>query len=58
MRTMRLGDTGLVVSRIGLGLAALGRPGYINLAHAADFRDGRDVQAMDDHRQKTPKGFA
>ena len=29
-----LGDTGLRVTRIGLGLAALGRPGYINLGHA------------------------
>jgi len=25
------------VSRLGLGLAALGRPGYINLGHAGDF---------------------
>jgi len=29
-----LGKSGLAVSRIGL--AALGRPGYINLGHAAD----------------------
>jgi len=34
-----LGNTGLVVSRIGLGLAALGRPGYINLGHAGDIAD-------------------
>lgn len=27
------------VSRLGLGLAALGRPGYINLGHAADLPD-------------------
>jgi len=27
------------VSAIGLGLAALGRPGYINLGHGADVRD-------------------
>ncbi|GGL01329.1 aldo/keto reductase [Deinococcus radiotolerans] len=27
--------------RFGLGLAALGRPGYINLGHAADLRDRR-----------------
>ncbi len=25
------------VSRLGLGLAAIGRPGYINLGHAGDF---------------------
>src|SRR5262245_27285148 len=30
MEERALGATGLVVSRIGLGLAALGRPGYIN----------------------------
>ena len=35
MRT--LGTGGPPVSRIGLGLAALGRPGYINLGHAADL---------------------
>jgi len=40
---MQLGDTGLVVSRIGVGLAALGRPGYINLGHAGDL----DVPAME-----------
>jgi len=32
-----LGRTGLVVSRIGLGLAALGRPGYVNLGHGEDL---------------------
>jgi aryl-alcohol dehydrogenase-like predicted oxidoreductase len=31
-----LGRTGLTVSRLGLGLAALGRPGYINLGRAAE----------------------
>jgi aryl-alcohol dehydrogenase-like predicted oxidoreductase len=33
----RLGRSGLPVSRLGLGLAALGRPGYINLGHGADL---------------------
>ncbi len=33
-----LGITGLSVSRMGLGLAALGRPGYINLGHAQDLK--------------------
>jgi hypothetical protein len=28
-----LGTTGLTVTPLGLGLAALGRPGYINLGH-------------------------
>jgi aryl-alcohol dehydrogenase-like predicted oxidoreductase len=46
MRT--LGATGLPVSPIGLGLAALGRPGYINLGHAADVGD-TTVEAMEAH---------
>jgi aryl-alcohol dehydrogenase-like predicted oxidoreductase len=41
-----LGRTELEVSRIGLGLAALGRPGYINLGHARDFDGERDVESM------------
>jgi aryl-alcohol dehydrogenase-like predicted oxidoreductase len=41
-----LGSTGLAVSRIGLGLAALGRPAYINLGHAADLAGRTDVDAM------------
>jgi aryl-alcohol dehydrogenase-like predicted oxidoreductase len=47
METTILGQTGLVVSRLGLGLAALGRPGYINLGHAADLRGDRDVPVME-----------
>jgi aryl-alcohol dehydrogenase-like predicted oxidoreductase len=46
MRT--LGSTGLRVSPLGLGLAALGRPGYINLGHASDVGD-TDVEAMERH---------
>lgn len=41
-----LGGTGLAVSRIGLGMAALGRPGYINIGHADDLGRGYDVDAM------------
>jgi aryl-alcohol dehydrogenase-like predicted oxidoreductase len=41
-----LGRTGLAVSRIGLGLAALGRPGYINLGHADDLARDYDVATM------------
>lgn len=41
-----LGDTGLQVSRIGLGLAALGRPGYINLGHAADLAGSIEVEQL------------
>ena len=32
--------------RLGLGLAALGRPGYINLGHAGDLSAGHDPDAM------------
>jgi aryl-alcohol dehydrogenase-like predicted oxidoreductase len=35
------------VGRLGLGLAALGRPGYINLGHDADLPDDHDVSAME-----------
>ena len=41
------GNTGLMVSRVGLGVAALGRPGYINLGHAQDLARNYDVQAME-----------
>ncbi len=37
-------------ARIGLGLAAVGRPGYINLGHDEDLPAGR---AVDDLRQRT-----
>jgi aryl-alcohol dehydrogenase-like predicted oxidoreductase len=42
-----LGSTGLPVTRIGLGLAALGRPGYINLGHASDLAGHTDVAEME-----------
>ncbi|MEL7120769.1 MAG: aldo/keto reductase [Bacteroidota bacterium] len=35
------------VSKIGLGLAALGRPGYINLGHAEDLAYDYVVEAME-----------
>src|ERR1700722_11556347 len=47
--TVRLGDTELSVSRIGLGLAALGRPGYITLGHGADLGGETGVEAMRAH---------
>ena len=46
MRT--LGATGPPVSPLGIGLAALGRPGYINLGHHDDVGDS-DVDAMERH---------
>jgi aryl-alcohol dehydrogenase-like predicted oxidoreductase len=42
-----LGETGLQVSRLGLGLAALGRPAYINLGHADDVGAAKDERAME-----------
>jgi aryl-alcohol dehydrogenase-like predicted oxidoreductase len=37
----------LNVSRIGLGLAALGRPGYINLGHAQDLGEDYAIESME-----------
>jgi aryl-alcohol dehydrogenase-like predicted oxidoreductase len=34
------------VRRLGLGLAALGRPGYLNLGHGADLGTDRSVEAL------------
>jgi aryl-alcohol dehydrogenase-like predicted oxidoreductase len=47
MPLRELGSTGLIVSRIGLGLAALGRPAYINLGRSDDYSDDRSVAAME-----------
>jgi aryl-alcohol dehydrogenase-like predicted oxidoreductase len=41
-----LGKTNLQVSRIGLGLAALGRPGYITVGHSDDLGAHKDVAAL------------
>ncbi|MBK8985027.1 MAG: aldo/keto reductase [Chloroflexi bacterium] len=51
MNRQTFGQTGLLVSPIGLGLAALGRPGYINLGHAQDLGGDTDVAAMERHAQ-------
>jgi aryl-alcohol dehydrogenase-like predicted oxidoreductase len=45
--TRRLGSTELTVSRIGLGLAALGRPAYINLGRQRDFGFDRSVGELE-----------
>jgi aryl-alcohol dehydrogenase-like predicted oxidoreductase len=42
-----LGDTQLPVTPLGLGLAALGRPAYINLGRENDLGDERSVEAME-----------
>ena len=36
-----LGSSGLAVTPIGLGLAAIGRPGYITLGRGEDFAGAR-----------------
>jgi aryl-alcohol dehydrogenase-like predicted oxidoreductase len=43
----RLGETGLVASRIGLGLAALGRPVYIDVGRDCDLGSERTRAAME-----------
>jgi aryl-alcohol dehydrogenase-like predicted oxidoreductase len=35
-----------MAARLGLGLAALGRPGYLNLGHGAQLGDDRSVAAL------------
>ena len=46
MTTRQLGRSGLAVSRLGLGLAAVGRPGYINLGRAHDLPAERTPAAL------------
>lgn len=46
MEQYKLGDCGLPITRIGLGLAALGRPGYINLGHSLDLAGNYAIDAM------------
>jgi aryl-alcohol dehydrogenase-like predicted oxidoreductase len=41
------GTTGLTVTSIGLGLAALGRPAYITQGRAGDLGTDRSVEAME-----------
>jgi aryl-alcohol dehydrogenase-like predicted oxidoreductase len=51
MKRQPLGQSSLIATPLGHGLAALGRPGYITLGHAADLQasqqsDGYSVAAM------------
>ena len=46
MQMTTLGRDGPPVSALGLGTAALGRPGYINLGHELDMGDDHDVATM------------
>jgi aryl-alcohol dehydrogenase-like predicted oxidoreductase len=47
MKHRRLGNTDCFVSPIGLGLAALGRPGYITLGHGDDLAGRADMESME-----------
>jgi len=47
MNAFALGRTGLRVTPFGLGLAALGRPGYINLGHHQDLEADYSAEAME-----------
>jgi len=47
MRSKTLGASQLLVTPMGLGLAALGRPGYINLGHGEDLNYNYDAAAME-----------
>jgi aryl-alcohol dehydrogenase-like predicted oxidoreductase len=42
-----LGSTGLYVTPMGIGLAAMGRPGYINLGHGDDLKHDYSPAAME-----------
>jgi len=47
VQTRTLGATGLPVTPVGLGLAALGRPAYIDLGRDADLGADRRVEALE-----------
>jgi len=47
MARIFLGQTNLPECRLGLGLAALGRPGYINIGHQQDLEKNYAVKAME-----------
>lgn len=49
MERRKLGSSDLKVTAIGLGLAALGRPGYINIGHAVDLNNQYAIEVMEYH---------
>ena len=49
MEHRELGMTRLGVSAIGLGMAAIGRPGYINLGHEDDLAGRTDALRLESH---------
>ena len=49
MQYRNLGASGVLVSAIGLGMAAIGRPGYINLGHGDDLTGSTSPSGLEDH---------
>lgn len=49
MESRTLGTTGLTVSAVGLGLAGLGRPGYLNLYHGEDLAGRSSPHQLAEH---------
>lgn len=49
METRRLGGNGPALTRLGVGMAAIGRPAYQTLGHGEDFPGGRSPEAMERH---------
>lgn len=47
MEQKKFGRTDLTITPLGLGLAALGRPGYINLGHGTDLNHNYEIEAME-----------
>jgi aryl-alcohol dehydrogenase-like predicted oxidoreductase len=53
MDKRKFGSNDFYVSPLGLGIAALGRPGYINLGHADDLENEYDVKDMEERTHTT-----
>ena len=49
MQYRTLGSSGVRVSAIGLGMAAIGRPGYINLGHGSDLTGSTSPAGLEAH---------
>lgn len=49
MEYRTLGQSGISVSAIGLGMAAIGRPGYINLGHGEDLNGHTSPAGLERH---------
>ena len=47
MQRRHLGTSGLPMTPIALGLAALGRPGYLNIGHGDDLEGSRSLPMLE-----------